>query len=86
MTTQDGTMSNTDVPTLTTSIPKDFPETVKTFADVLKTLGVQNLTIDQEWQDFAVSSTQKLLDRYGKDWVWQHRVRLKEELELLDSM
>ena len=36
-------MTNTD-----TSIPKDFPETIKTFADVLKTLGVKTLQIDQE--------------------------------------
>ena len=75
-----------ETPASAANIPEDFPETVKTFADALKTMGVSKLELDEEWQDFAVTSTQELLDRYGKEWIWQNRVRLKEELELLNTM
>lgn len=70
----------------TLSIPKDFPETVMTYADVLKTMGLESLEVEAWVQDLAVESTNELLERHGKEWVWQNRVRLAEELELIDSM
>jgi hypothetical protein len=85
---KDGTMKLMDGPTLSaTSIPPDFPETVETFADVLKTLGATETPELESWvQALAVESTNGLIARHGKLWVWQHRVRLAEELELLDEM
>lgn len=80
-------MANVDAPTLSaTSIPEDFPETVETFADVLKTLGLTELDVEQDTQNLAVESTNELIDRNGKLWIWQHRVRLKQKLELINEM
>ena len=80
-------MTSTDAPTLSdSSIPKNFPETVKTFDDVMKALGVTNLDVDHGTQAMAISGTNKLIARHNKLWVWENRVRLKEELELLNEM
>jgi hypothetical protein len=59
---------------------------VETFADVLKALGVESLDVDDDTRALAVRGTNRLMDRNGKLWIWQHRVRLIEELELIDSM
>ncbi|MDR1044032.1 MAG: hypothetical protein LBP33_02805 [Candidatus Adiutrix sp.] len=80
-------MTNMTDPTLSISnTPKGSPVTVETFADVLKLLQVDSLDVDPWVQDLAVESTNELIARDGVDWIRKHRVRLIEELELLNEM
>jgi len=81
-----GIMTNTaDQTSTSTNTPKGSPVTVKTFEDVLKLHGVERLEVDPWVQDLAINSTNKLLQEYGPEWISQNRVRLIEELELIDS-
>lgn len=80
-------MANVDAPTLSaTSIPEDFPETVETFADVLKALGLTELNVDQRTQTLAIRGTSRMIKEYGLGWIRENRVRLVEELELINEM
>jgi len=84
---KDGIMVDTESRTsLNSNIPQDFPGTVETFADVLKLLGIESLDVDAEIQDLAVRGAPELLERYGPMWFKEHRVRLIQELELLNEM
>ncbi len=78
-------MTNTaDRISSSSNTPKDSPETVETFADVLKLLEIESLDVDQWVKDHAVESSKRLIKRYGKEWMTQNRVRLIEELEYLN--
>ncbi len=68
------------------STPKDSPATVETFADVLKLLNVDKLEVDEAIQDLAVQGTNRMLKRYGPEWMRENKVRLVQELELLNTM
>ena len=69
----------------TNPIPVDFPDTVETFADVLRTLGVEKLDGETtpSFERFAVDSTNSLIAEYGKEWVWRHKGLLHAQLEML---
>ena len=80
-------MKNTENPTLySLNTQNTSPETVQTFADVLKLLGVESLEIRPETQARAVRGTRELLADYGADWMRQNAERLIAELEYLDTM
>lgn len=72
----------------TSSIPKDFPETVETFADVLRMLGAERLEEEMtpDMEEFAVHSSQRILEEKGKEYIWQNRHFLKYQLEYLATM
>jgi hypothetical protein len=59
---------------------------VETFADVLKLLQVDSLDVDQWVQGLGIESMNRLLREYGESWIHQNRVRLIQELELLNTM
>ena len=66
-------------------IPDDFPDTVETFADVLRSLGTDKLNeeTDPRFEDFAISSANDIIAEKGREWYWRHRGLLKYQLEYL---
>ncbi|MDR1044033.1 MAG: hypothetical protein LBP33_02810 [Candidatus Adiutrix sp.] len=80
-------MTNTIDPTLSISnTPKDSPVTVKTFSDVLNLIQAGSLDVEPWVQNLAVKGANRMLKEYGPDWMRKHRVRLIQELELLNEM
>ncbi len=41
----------------------------------------------EEWvRGFLIESTEKLVERYGEEWVIENRARLREEIEFIANM
>ena len=69
----------------TNPMPLDYPDTVETFVDVLKMLCVEKLDGEttSSFEQFAIGSTNELIARHGKEWMWRHKGLLKVQLESL---